>query len=314
VSDKTIIFGDTSDDLCDFNKDLHTQMINKSNLEIAKQDQRNYCISIGDVNIAQAVEVAQFFDRVIVQTKPVAYWTSIELLKTTIYVCRYLKHSVEVENLDYYKLDELIYQDAVPDCNEPSLYLFGGSIVAGDHLKNRSDRFGELLSQKRNLKIVDHAKISTGLRRSFEQLISSNPKPNDVVILDTTIPTRLRIAKHNQVQDLLLHDCSRDIVMSFTDEQIFYNHVSYINAFVRYTRLLKVKFVFYSNQYYDPMHMDYMLNYSQHPEWCLKTSMAADVPVDFCKDNQHPGPIAHSIIAQLLNQKIIELYETSNIW
>jgi hypothetical protein len=307
--EKTIIFGDTSYDLVEFSKDYNALSLDPNKIDIAVNDSLNYYTSIGDITIDQALALADSAQRIIIQLKQ--NWSDINLLKTTIYLCRSFSHIKLIENLDFYFNLDFTYNNTIEESDTASLYLFGGSTVAGTGLDNPDSRFGVLISKKRNLKLIDHSTPDTSLRRAFEQLLSCSPKPGDVIILDTVIPTRIRICNGNKVIDTKLHNCDKPTVLHHTEEQLFYNHISYLDAFVKLANSMKTKFVFYSLQDITKLD-DYYLHYSRHQGWCFKTTNLIKKLHDSA-DNIHPGPKTHAQMAELLDLRIQQLYENSTI-
>jgi len=309
---KTIIFGDCNNDLATFSKKFSAEFVDMSNVESAIVGNANYYVSIGDISVITAIELADSAERLIIQPK--LQWSNVELLKTTVYVCNFFNHIKPVENLNFYSGLEFRYHDIVPDNSNPSLYLFGASVTFGKGLKDRNSRMGVLLSKKRNLVLVDHSKPGSGLRRAFEQLISCNPKPDDLVVLSLNDSLRLRLIEDGRVVDSTLHLCSKEMILSTSEEQMFYNQISYLDAFVKHCRALKLKLVFYSDQEYGPTFLDCLLHYSKYPEWCLKTSHIVTQPVDLGTDMRHPGTVTHMAMCNYLDSHIARLYENSTVW
>jgi len=303
--EKTIIFGDTSYDLVEFSEAYDASPLDQNKIDIAVNDSLNYYTSIGDITMDQALALADSAQRIIIQPKQ--NWSDINLLKTTIYLCRSFSHINSIENLDFYSNLDFTYTDTIEDTNTASLYLFGGSTVAGTGLDTPDSRFGVLISKKRNLKLIDHSKPDTGLRRAFEQLVSCSPKPGDIIILDTVIPTRIRISNENKIIDTKLHNCDKSTVLHHSDEQLFYNHISYLDAFVKLADSMKTKFVFYSLQDITKLD-DYYLHYSRHQGWCFKTTNLIKKLHDSA-DTLHPGPGTHAQMAELLDLRIQQIYE-----
>jgi hypothetical protein len=308
---KTVIFGDCHDDLTTLGNKFNANRVDMSNIESAINNNSNYYVSIADISVGTAIDLASSASRLIIQPK--LQWTSVELMKSTVYVCNFFNHTTPVENLDFYSELKFQYHNVVPDDPNPSLYLFGGSITFGKWLDDRNSRFGVLLSKKRNMVLVDHSKSGAGLRRSFEQLISCNPKPNDLVVLDLTDPLRLRLIEDGKIVDSTLHKCSKEMIMATSEEQLFYDQISYLDAFVKHCKALKLRLVFYSDQEYGPTFLDCFLHYSKHPEWCLKTSHIVTSPLDLCKDMLHPGPATHMAMCEYLDSHITHLYENRTV-
>jgi hypothetical protein len=303
--EKTIIFGDVSDDLIKFSEEYNASPIDQNKIDIAITDSLNYYTSIRYITTDQALALADSAQRIIIQPKE--NWTDLSLLKTTLYLCRNFSWIKPIKNLNFYANLDFTYNKIKEESDSASLYLFGGSLVAGLGLNDTDLRFGVLLSKKRKLKLIDHSRPGTGLRRAFEQLLSCSPKPGDVIILDTVLPSRIRICNKNKIIDLMLHECDKPTVLHHTDEQLFYNHVSYLDAFVKLANSMKTKFVFYSWQHDDNLE-DYYLHYSNHQSWCVKTTNLINKKIDIL-DNQHPGPKTHAQMAELLDLRIQQLYE-----
>jgi len=304
MSDKIIIFCDINDSVSTLREQYHACQLFKSNLKYANTLENNYCVSLGDIDLIQAIDLVKDTSRIIIQ--PNKQWSSIELLKTTVYFCKYLSHVMPVENLEFYSYLDFNYQDYKDEVSytNKKLYLFGGSTVAGVGLINKDERFGKLLSSKLKLDLIDHSRPGAGLRRSFEQLLTCNPSSQDIIILDATSPDRLRLNNNKIINDVSLKDCSKHMVVSTTDDQLFYNQISYLNAFVKICNLLKVRMIFYNSQPEEPLLADYLLCYSKYPNWCLKTSIQINNPIDLGLDNIHPGPKTHAKMAEVLSEQL----------
>lgn len=304
MSDKIIIFCDTTDSVSTLREQYHACQLFKSNLKYANTFENNYCVSLGDIDLIQAIDLVKDASRIIIQ--PNKQWSSIELLKSTVYFCKYLSHIMPVENLEFYSYLDFNYQDHKDELSytNKKLYLFGGSNVAGAGLINKDERFGKLLSSELKLDLIDHSKPGAGLRRSFEQLLTCNPSSQDIIILDATAPDKLRLNNNKIINDVPLKDCSKHMVLSTTDDQLFYNQISYLDAFVKICNLLKVRMVFYSQQPEEPLSADYLIHYSKYSNWCLKTSIQVGNPIDLGLDKIHPGPKTHAKMAELLSDHL----------
>lgn len=121
------------------------------------------------------------------------------------------------------------------------VWAFGGSIIGGIDLPERTQAYSYILAKELDQEIVNYGKPATGTRYAFELLLESDIRSGDIVLLDTTLPEWLRFHRDNDVKNFRMKDLNTHELAFWSDDQIFYEHTTFINAFVKYSHLLNVK-------------------------------------------------------------------------
>jgi hypothetical protein len=122
------------------------------------------------------------------------------------------------------------------------VWAFGGSIIGGIDLPEKTQAYSYILAKELELDIVNYGKPATGTRYAFELLLQSNIQSGDIVLLDTTLPEWIRFHRGDEVKNLRMKDLKDYELQFWSDDQIFDEHTTIVNAFVKYTQLLNVKF------------------------------------------------------------------------
>lgn len=126
------------------------------------------------------------------------------------------------------------------------LWAFGGSIIGGIDLPQKEQAYSYILAEKLNLEIVNYGKPATGTRYAFELLIDSDIHPGDIVLLDTTLPEWIRFHRVDSIANLRMKDLRGYELEFWSDDQLYYEHTTFVKAFVKYTQRLNVKFNMHS--------------------------------------------------------------------
>lgn len=302
---KTIIVGDTTPDLALFGAQFNAKFINQSNIEESICSHNNFYISLGDVTIDDLIRLLDTANRIIIQRK--SLWSTYELQSMTISVCRSYSHRITVDGMDFYK-NKFSYTDTYKrSSSQPTLWTFGGSIVAGVGLSNpESETFSAHLGKLLNLNVINTSKGGSGLRRSLETLLNCEIQQGDYVVLDTTLKERMRVNENGKIKDTQLSERDKFTVLSVTDDQLFYDFISMTDTFLKICLLSGANTVFYSYTMSKTKQcFDITNHFSWHPGWNLKASQLINSPLDLGTDQKHPGVKTHAKLAQVLYQHLV---------
>lgn len=301
---KTIIVGDITEDLAEFAKAYSTVHVDRNNIATALICDKNYHVSLGDLESTEFIDLLNTADQIIIQPK--TKWSNQNLLLSTLYICRSYSHRVLVQNLDRFPLTFSYVETypAKPGCN---LWLFGGSLIEGRGLsypdkESVGYHLGNMLGVDN---IINTSQCGCGLRRSLEILVNSDVQSGDYVVLDTTTLGRLRLYQDGNVLDLHLSKCDKNLVLAVSEDQLFYDFVSSLDNFVKLCLLFKAKLVFFSWQPYTTKILDCYNHLSQYPNWSLLATQLLTAPPDIGNDQQHPGPVTHAKLAKVLYQHLL---------
>ena len=297
-----LVIGDTSEQLATWtvNKFGSGQLADNSNYKLL--DDKVYFTGLGDLTTDQIKTVALSASEVyFVDTLP---WADQEAYLSTLVLCNHINHFVTVKNLN---INQFRYINAVTcDRPVPVLWAFGGSVVAGVGLDNPdSDSVATKLAGLLGVDLINCSEPGTGMRRSFECLIHSNIRRDDYVLLDVAPLGRLRFNVDNKVQDVLQKNLDKLTLLSITDDQLFYDYVSYLDAFVKFCQVAGVKLIFYGIAPQDSLFHKCKLHFSQYKEFML----GGFPDIDIGTDGFHPGVKSHKIMSDNLFSYFKKLYD-----
>lgn len=299
---KIIVLGDNTEDLSDLGSKFNAKFITYNNLNKFIYENVNGYISLADVKLNDLIPLLDTADKIVLQEK--AAWTNNDIKYTSIYICRSYSHKIQVDGLEYYDNLQFHYVDSYDKQQDRTLWLFGGSMVAG-HGFNRpeSELFGTHLAKYLGInKVINTAKDGAGLRRSLETLTHCDIKPNDFVVLDPTSIYRLRLYKNKKIIESHLSNLDKFAVLSITEDQLFYDFVSQLDTFLKICKLYGAITTFFSYTASSKTTTDIEVNnyFSRYPEWSLKASILLNHPLDILADNMHPGVNTHKELAKIL--------------
>ena len=292
---KRVIVGDTTPDLAELGSEHGAQAVYAHNIEQAKHHAGCYFVSLGDVKLRDLLDLLDSADEIVLQNKP--DWSTPELEILSRAAVQYHSHRVpavlEVQ-------EPWRYVEHYERNSQQVLWAFGGSTVQGRGLDwPEQDCFAaQICSMSGQHTLVNTARDGTGLRRSVEALMHADVQQQDLVILDAVVPQRLRVNRDGCIHDLFLADSGREWVAVMTDDQAFYDHVSYLDIFVRHCRAIGCRLVFFNHQHQDSMWFRCIERFSEYPEWCWLEE------IDFGNDGHHPGLNTHRAWAQQIWRRL----------
>jgi hypothetical protein len=248
--------------------------------------------SLGDVSIENLVTLCELADNVEFVDDD-SYQTETYL--KTLSIINYISHRRPIKNftakapLNFLDLDVSGHQ-------ESSLWVFGCSFSHGVGVTD-SERYPSLLSKELNLPLESITRPGSSTRWSLRHLINANIKPNDLVVWQITTVSRISMASDKEhLEETLLKNASKQMVVALSDEQIYIDQLSLLQYGVNYLRSIGVKFCVISLDSNDHMEPHLILQYTRYPEYCYMGNWQIDVG----SDNGHPGKHSHKLVADRL--------------
>ena len=183
---------------------------------------------------------------------------------------------------------------------EPTLWVFGCSLSAGIGVESYevySSKLGDTLG----LPVTNVVKVGSSTRWSLRQLLHSDFQPDDVVVWQLTTIERSTV-KHADTwpKEVMLKNQSREIILSTTDEQLWFDQISLLDYGVQYLRAKRIRFYIVSLDSKSTMLDQCLEQYTRYPEYCY----APDWQVDLGNDQFHPGSKSHHCLFEHLHKKI----------
>jgi hypothetical protein len=149
------------------------------------------------------------------------------------------------------------------------------------------------------LKLISKPGSST--EWSLRHLINSNFGPKDIVIWQLTAPERVSMY-NNEI--LLSTTNNPHLLEVYSDEELFFNQVNFLNYGISFLKGRNVNFVFTSLENKNNLLYNYKKEYVKYPEYCYSPSFN----VDLGNDNLHFGPLSNNNLANSLVNHIQLLY------
>jgi hypothetical protein len=183
------------------------------------------------------------------------------------------------------------------------LWAFGGSIIGGIDLDDVNQSYANLLANHYSIEIENKGTPAVGVRYSYELLSNANIQPGDIVLIDMTLPDWIRFSKDGKVKNLGLKDLDNYEIKFWSDDQVLYEHFSFVDIIVKYCRLLDVKFVIHSFINGNSLWDQCQIYYSRYPEYM---DFSKDILDYSDKEKLHPGVATNALIANKLKEHIHE--------
>ena len=190
--------------------------------------------------------------------------------------------------------------------DKPTLWIFGCSHSFGIGLKKDEKNYGTLLSEKLNMPLKLVARPGTSTHFSLRHLVNANLNENDIVVWQITTAERFSYKEQNIVSERFLSlRPKQKFIDFFTDEQLYFQQLSFLNIGINYLRATKVKFVITSIISKHLPADDLLNEYTKYPEYCH----TPNYEVDKGTDNLHSGPLSHQNLSNSLHNHIQYIYE-----
>jgi hypothetical protein len=192
-------------------------------------------------------------------------------------------------------------EPSVPVLAEPGIWVFGCSLSAGVGVE-ANEVYSAKLGQSVGLPVTTVAKIGSSTQWSLRQLLNANLQAQDIVIWQLTTIERFTVKQPGAwPKEVMLKDQPREIVVSTTDEQLWFDQISLVEYGVKYLRTAGIKFYMVSLDSKSPVLDRCLEQYTRYPEYCY----VPDWQVDLGTDGLHPGPESHHLLYQFLKKKIM---------
>ena len=191
-------------------------------------------------------------------------------------------------------------EESVLRPTEPTLWVFGCSLSAGVGV-NSCEVYSSKLGDALGLPVTSVAKAGSSTRWSLRQLLHSDLQPDDVVVWQLTTIGRFTV-KHVDTwpTEVMLKNQSREIILSTTDEQLWFDQISLLEYGVLYLRAKRIRFYIISLDSTSTVFNQCLEQYTRYSEYCY----APDWQVDLGNDQLHPGPKSHHCLFENLHKKI----------
>ena len=281
----------------------NSELLTSVTQDISKAE---YHTSLGDLGARDIVSLIDKFDRF--NFLKDCFDSTTSIYQETIGLLNYASHRIAVDNFSVGPITTFVDKDVCsrPDC--PVLWVFGCSHSHGVGLTSPGERYSNLLSEVLNLPLQSCTLPGSSLHWSLRHLINANLKSFDTVVWQITVPERLTLYEHNITKEVLLaRTTDRNLLRVYTDQQIFFNHISLLNTGINYLRAKGVKFVLTSIDPPSKIMYDCKIEYTKYLEYCYTPKLM----IDRGTDNLHAGPLAHKRLALALENHIQYIYDKS---
>lgn len=191
---------------------------------------------------------------------------------------------------------------------KPTLWVFGCSYSFGIGLKKDEKTYGTLLSERLNIPLKLVARSGSSTHFSLRHLMNANINEYDTVVWQITNAERFSYKQEDIVAEVMLNSRPKQkFIEFFTDEQIYFQQLAFLNMGINYLRAKKVKFVITSNdsRLTNGSANSLMDEYVKYPEYCYTPNFQ----IDNGTDNLHAGPVSHQNVSNSLYNHIQYLYD-----
>jgi hypothetical protein len=191
-------------------------------------------------------------------------------------------------------------EESVSRPAEPTLWIFGCSLSAGVGVE-KCEVYSSKLGDTLRLPVTNVVKAGSSTRWSLRQLLHSDLQPDDVVVWQLTTVERSTV-KHVDTwpEEVMLKNQSREIILSTTDEQLWFDQISLLDYGVQYLRAKRIRFYIVSFDSKSTVLDQCLEQYTRYPEYCY----ASNWQVDLGNDQFHPGSKSHHCLFKHLHRKI----------
>lgn len=264
----------------------------------------NFCYhtSLGDLTSQEILSLLKNFD--CVNFVDYMFDLASDLYNETNILLTYISHFKKVTNFQVKNTLKYYDQDIVSRPAEPILWAFGCSHTYGSGLESKQKRYADLIGEQLMLKSKIVAKPGSSTEWSLRHIINTNFLPDDIVIWQLTVPDRVSTCNG----EILLTDNSIKklpyLLEIYSDKELFFNQINFLNYGVNYLRAKKIKFVITSLEVKNSLFYDYLKEYVKYKEYCYSPNFG----VDRGNDKIHFGPKSHANLSKSLINHIKFLY------
>jgi hypothetical protein len=203
--------------------------------------------------------------------------------------------------------------------SEGTAIFLGCSHTKGVGLINQEDNYANIVSNHFSLSHLNLAMSGSGNYRSFDIFRNLEFFENQIVVLQLTDIGRLRFFKDDSLGSKLnesqLAHTNKSYIEVYNDKQLLFGLMEHLEYIVKLSRLMKLRFAFFTlggnpsldndkekNQLREMIDY-YLSDYREFIPYVLSKN------VDRGTDGLHYGPKSHKIWADLVINKIEELYQ-----
>ena len=261
--------------------------------------------SIGDVTPAELLVLMNTVDEITFLKETYDYTSS--LFYETLVALNATSHKKKIQNFDRQCIKSFleINLEHIGHSHNANLWVFGCSHSHGVGLRQGQEKYSDILSATLGIELNSITKPGSSLSWSFRHLAAAPIHHNDIVVWQITTPGRISVYDGDIVETQLSQSKNPHLLETFTDQQIFFNHLTTIAAGVAYLRAMGVKFIMTSILNKSELFYQYLLEYTKYPEYCYSPG----VFVDLGTDGLHVGPLSHKLLANAITNHYNTLYE-----
>jgi hypothetical protein len=247
--------------------------------------------SLGDLHAGDIIDLAAKYHEL--QFHDQFFDIDSDIFQETQLLLNFLQHRNIIKNFKKPSPVEF-YQNTGYHHKDPCLWVFGCSHSYGVGLEPLQ-RYGQLLADRLGLPLILVAEPGSSLTWSLDQIHRSDIKESDLVIWQITTPYRKLKFDVSPKHVMLSSRASHCYLEVFTNQQVFFDHVSMIRQGINYLRSKHIRFAMTSLDSKD-YYYQYLKEYTRYPEYCY----TPEIWKDRASDGLHPGPLSNSALADRL--------------
>jgi hypothetical protein len=209
----------------------------------------------------------------------------------------------------------------LPNFTINDIVFYGSSTTAGNGVLNTNERYTTIIAdyfKKNCINIAERFSNTIGTNdKSFDLFTQSNLVEGQIVVYHIPPLYRFRYCKEdNMLVDKQLFDKTglknhKQIVDVYTKQHLVYNMISKIRSIIKISRLLKLKFVFFFDNYKDLKSIDLVDQsyFYEMPEFIPYHIMSDKFYLDVGEvDQTHPGVKSNKAAAEAIIKYIEQIY------
>jgi len=271
-------------------------LLDSVNIKILNTD---YHTSLGDLSPQDIIKLLSNFD--IINFVDNLFDTTSDIYNETIVLLTYISHFKKITNFSVTSKITFTDFDLISRPAEPTLWIFGCSHSHGVGLDAEEQRYANIVSEKLRMPLKLISKPGSSTEWSLRHLINSNLYPKDIVIWQLTTPER--VSMYNN--EILLSTTNNPYLLEvYSDEELFFNQINFLNYGISFLKGRNINFVFTSLENKNNLLCDYKKEYVKYPEYCYSPNFN----VDLGNDNLHFGPLSNNNLANSLVNHVQLLY------
>ena len=280
--------------------ELNFGLVNKNSVLLTSVPRfltkQEYHTSIGDLAATELVSLIDRFDEI--EFVSAKFQENDSITKETVLFLNYVRSRKPVRNFNDTNCITFTDHPAIDSREQlPTLWVFGCSRSYGTGLLDSEETYGAILARELDMPLKLVARPASSTQWSFRHLLTANLRVGDLVIWQLSDAGRISYFNGKHTNDIgLARTDDAHILEVFTDEQIFFNHLSCLNAGVKYLRLLGVNFMFISPGANNTLTYEYL----KYPEYYHNDTFL----VDLGTDQLHPGPLSHKSLAKSILDRV----------